>query len=53
MMSKGIPTKPMTPRITSDGIIFGMTAIIAIEIDLKTIRKSTKIMLKTVKTVFI
>ena len=52
-MSKGIPNKPINPRITSDGMIFGMTAIAAIEIDLKTIRKSTKIMQKTVKTVYI
>ena len=53
MMSSGILAQPINPRIKSEGRIFGITAIIAIEIDLKTIKKSTKIIVKTVKIVFI
>ena len=41
-MSSGIPTKPINPRITSEGIIFGATAIRAMDIDLNTIKKSIK-----------
>jgi hypothetical protein len=52
-MSSGIPAQPISPRITSDGRILGITAITAMEIDLKTIKNSIKIIVKTVKIVFI
>tara|TARA_B100000497_G_scaffold55705_1_gene63723 strand:+ start:306 stop:491 length:186 start_codon:yes stop_codon:yes gene_type:complete len=53
IISSGIPAKPITPRIMRDGRIFGMTAIRAIDIDLNTIKKRTKIIVKTVNIVCI
>jgi len=53
IISSGIPIKPINPRMISDGRVFGMTAIRATDIDLNTITNRTKIILKTVKMVFI
>ncbi len=51
IISRGILAKPINPRIIKDGIMFGITAIRAIEIDLNTSKKSIKMIVKTVKIV--
>ena len=53
IISRGIFVKPIIPRITSDGIMFGNTAINAIDADLNMNKKSIKIIIKTLTIVLI
>ena len=53
IISSGIFAKPITPKINSDGITFGSTAISAIDADLNMNKKSIKIITKTLVIVFI